>query len=55
MDPLRSWGWFSFAARGGEFERVAERLDKAGVPTAPVPGGFAALDPWGTEVRFMVG
>jgi catechol 2,3-dioxygenase len=48
-------GWFSFAARGEDLERVAERLDKAGVATASVAGGFAALDPWGTEVRFMMG
>lgn len=48
-------GWFSFIVRDGGLDRVGERLQKAGVATATVPGGFAAVDPWGTEVRFSAG
>lgn len=45
-------GWFRLELRDGGLDRVAERLAAAGIATAPVPGGFAAIDPWGTEVRF---
>lgn len=45
-------GWFSFVTRDGERDRVGERLEKAGIATIAVPGGFAVIDPWGTEVRF---
>jgi catechol 2,3-dioxygenase len=33
---------------------VKERLDAAGVTVDAIPGGFAAIDPWGTSIRFTV-
>jgi catechol 2,3-dioxygenase len=33
---------------------LQQRLAAAGVTTAAFPGGFAALDPWGTTVRFTL-
>jgi catechol 2,3-dioxygenase len=33
---------------------VKKRLDAAGVTNQPIPGGFAATDPWGTSIRFAI-
>ena len=33
---------------------IKQRLAAAGVITEAIPGGFAARDPWGTAIRFIV-
>jgi hypothetical protein len=33
---------------------VKKRLDAAGITTDSIPGGFAAMDPWGTAIRFII-
>ena len=30
------------------------RLGAAGIAIDAIPGGFAAMDPWGTRIRFTV-
>jgi catechol-2,3-dioxygenase len=36
-------------------EGVRRRLDVAGVTIDAIRGGFAARDPWGISIRFMIG
>lgn len=48
-------GWFSMeindqATLGG----LKTRLGADGVTTDAIPGGFAAVDPWGTRIRFTI-
>jgi catechol 2,3-dioxygenase len=33
---------------------VKKRLEAAGLPIDAIPGGFAAMDPWGTAIRFNI-
>ena len=33
---------------------LVQRLCAAGVTTDAIPGGFAAMDPWGTRIRFTI-
>ena len=35
-------------------EAVNNRLNEAGVTVDAIPGGFAAMDPWGTAIHFTV-
>ena len=35
-------------------DAVKKRLDAAGVTIDAIPGGFAAMDPWGTAIHFTV-
>ena len=33
-------------------QTLSNRLDKAGASVSAIPGGMAAVDPWGTQLRF---
>jgi catechol 2,3-dioxygenase len=47
--------WFSMKINDQAIlDGLRQRLGAAGVTTAAFPGGFAALDPWGTTVRFTL-
>jgi hypothetical protein len=35
-------------------DAVKKRLAAAGVSIDAIPGGFAAMDPWGTAIHFTV-
>jgi catechol 2,3-dioxygenase len=45
--------WFAMEINDqSTMDGVKKRLDAAGVTIDPIPGGFAATDPWGTSIRF---
>lgn len=45
--------WFSMEASDRQtLDGLKERLGTAGVSVDAVPGGFVAMDPWGTRIRF---
>ena len=47
--------WFSMEINDRPtIEGLKKRLGAAGVPIDAIPGGFAAMDPWGTWIRFTV-
>jgi catechol 2,3-dioxygenase len=48
-------GWFAMEINDqATLEGVKKRLDAAGVTIDAMPGGFAAMDPWGTRIRFIL-
>ena len=47
--------WFSMEINDQPtIDGMKKRLDAAGVATDTIPGGFAAMDPWGIHIRFTV-
>jgi catechol 2,3-dioxygenase len=48
-------GWFSMEINDqATLDGLKTRLGAAGVATDAIPGGFAAMDPWGTRIRFSI-
>jgi catechol 2,3-dioxygenase len=47
--------WFSIEVIDrATLEELKRRLGAAGASMDPIPGGFAAPDPWGTRIRFIL-
>jgi len=47
--------WFSMEITDqATSDGLKERLDAAGVAIDAIPGGYAAMDPWGTRIRFTI-
>jgi catechol 2,3-dioxygenase len=47
--------WFSMEISDQPtIDSLKKRLGTAGVATDAIPGGFAAVDPWGTRIRFTI-
>ncbi len=47
--------WFAMEINDqATMDGLQQRLAAAGIDTAAFPGGFAAMDPWGTTVRFTL-
>jgi len=47
--------WFSMEINDrATSDGLKERLDAAGVAIDAIPGGYAAMDPWGTRIRFTI-
>lgn len=55
-DPARAGlAYVTVAAESDTvLDRVRKNLGAAGVRHREIPGGFAAPDPWGTEIRFVL-
>jgi catechol 2,3-dioxygenase len=48
-------GWFSMEINDrATLDGLKMRLGAAGVATDAIPGGIAAMDPWGTRIRFTI-
>jgi catechol 2,3-dioxygenase len=47
--------WFAMEVNDQPtLDGVQKRLEAAGVAINEIPGGFAATDPWGTQIRFSI-
>ena len=54
-DGRAGLGWFSMEINDqATLDGLKTRLGAAGVATDAIPGGFAAVDPWGTRIRFSI-
>ena len=54
-DKRAGLDWFTMEINDQPtIDGVKKRLDAAGTKIDPIPGGFAATDPWGTSIQFTV-
>jgi len=54
-DKRAGLNWFAMEINDqSTIDGMKKRLDAAGITIDPIPGGFAATDPWGTSIRFTI-